>query len=156
MRCHDLLLLCIHLGTAIIPIEQLSASFPVALSAILLFCRHLPRCFLALSLTKAFHFTFPVISYRFWQLVAQLMSDAKGCSNWSTVFQSVAKIYAWITGKKHTYIMCWHVPSSTADNTCVLKLCCVIVLQFLSIVTVLRLFKWLLLLFHMNPNWNDF
>lgn len=34
MRCHDLLLLCIHLGAVIIPSEELMASLPVAPTAI--------------------------------------------------------------------------------------------------------------------------
>lgn len=34
MRCHDLLLLCIHLGAVIIPSEQLTASLPGAPTAI--------------------------------------------------------------------------------------------------------------------------
>lgn len=83
MRCHDLLLLCIHLGAVIIPSEQLTASLPVAPTAVSgsccsavifpLSCRHCLQPGLSSSL-------FSAIADSSWLLVGQLKSEAKGCS----------------------------------------------------------------------------
>ena len=83
MRCHGLLLLCIHLGAVIIPSEELTASLPMAPTAVSgsccsavifpLSCQHCLQPGLSISL-------FSAIADSFWLLVGQLKSEAKGCS----------------------------------------------------------------------------